>query len=133
MSDEDPYGNVQIEQVQRDNYLRSNNHHSETNDDGSLPDINISVVEDSLPFKGLENHYKGISKEGFSGANDTNYMKNTNENFYSSFKSKRNDTPQYTYQEQSLSNGRVGQNEFNSSDLGKSTLLIIYRSGSKFS
>lgn len=68
---------------------------SETIGEDSLPEIANSVVEDSLPFKGLENHYKVISKEGFSGANDTNYMQKTNENFYSSFKSKRNDNSVY--------------------------------------
>ena len=57
----------------------------------SLPEIINSVVEDALPFKGLENHYKPISKEGFSGANDTNQMRKTNENFYSSMKSKQID------------------------------------------
>jgi len=61
---------------------------SETIGEDSLPEIANSVVEDSLPFRGLENHHKLISKEGFSGANDTNYMHKTNENFYSSFKSK---------------------------------------------
>lgn len=116
MSEDEPYGHLQNEQLQQENSLRSN-HNSETIGENSLPDINNSVVEDSLPFKGLENHYKGISKEGFSGANDTNYMKKTNENFYSSFKSKRNDTPQYTYQDKSQSNGRVGPHEYNSSDL----------------
>ena len=64
---------------------------SESAGDESLPEIWNSVVEDALPFKGLENHFKAISKEGFSGANDTNYMKKTNENFYSSVKSKRTD------------------------------------------
>ena len=64
---------------------------SESIGDDSLPEICNSVVEDVLPFKGLENHYKAISKEGFSGANDTNYLMKTNENFYSSIKSKRND------------------------------------------
>ena len=62
---------------------------SETIGEDSLPEIANSVVEDSLPFKGLDNHYKAISKEGFSGANDTNYLQKTNENFYSSFKSKQ--------------------------------------------
>lgn len=62
---------------------------SETIGDDSLPELANSVVEDSMPFKGLENHHKAISKEGFSGANDTNYMQKTNENFYSSFKSKQ--------------------------------------------
>lgn len=60
-------------------------------DGDSLPEICNSVVEDALPFKGLENHYKAISKEGFSGANDTNYLMKTNENFYSSIKSKQNE------------------------------------------
>ena len=62
---------------------------SETIGEDSLPEIANSVVEDSLPFRGLDNHYKAISKEGFSGANDTNYLQKTNENFYSSIKSRQ--------------------------------------------
>lgn len=74
--------NIQVDRSKS----KLSNIRSETIGEDSLPEIANSVVEDSLPFKGLENHYKAISKEGFSGANDTNYMQKTNENFYSSFK-----------------------------------------------
>jgi len=89
---------------------------SETIGENSLPEISNSVVEDSLPFKGLENHYKVISKEGFSGANNANSMKKTNENFYSSFKSKRNDTPSITY---AASNPEDGQSYTNKQQINQ--------------
>ena len=105
---EEAYGGSQSIHTRKSHHLQSRSRHSnknksnskrsqslnskmgsETIGEDSLPEIANSVVEDSLPFKGLDNHYKAISKEGFSGANDTNYLQKTNENFYSSFKSKQ--------------------------------------------
>ena len=101
---EDSYGlsqNFAINENQRDNSSVKESsklskrtksvfsHGSNSSDKNwSLPEIQNSVVDDVLPFKGLENHYKPISKEGFSGANETSQMKKTNENFYSSMRSK---------------------------------------------
>lgn len=43
-----------------------------------FPAIKNSVVDESLPFHGLENHTKLISLEGFSGARATYYNKYVN-------------------------------------------------------
>ena len=43
--------------------------------ENEFPEINNSVVEDSLPFQGLDNHTHHISLEGFSGARATYYNK----------------------------------------------------------
>jgi len=110
---------------QRSHISRQN---TETIGEDSLPDIDNSVVEDSLPFRGLENHYMAISKEGFSGANNTNQMKKTNENFYSSFKSKGNENEINQYKDgnypnmSSKGNNQSEIHEYYSSDLGKSHL-----------
>jgi hypothetical protein len=99
---ENAYGAIESEGLDEREMTEENKQSRRSNKvsvsgDGSLPDINNSVVEDSLPFIGLDNHHKVISKEGFSGANDTNYMKKTNENFYSSFKQKRTDNGNVSY------------------------------------
>lgn len=60
----------------RSQSLQSKNR-SETIGDDSLPEIANSVVEDSLPFKGLENHHKTISKEGFFDTSKNFVMKLT--------------------------------------------------------
>ena len=102
---ENPYGNIEESehhQEYNDQNSRVSRQDTKTNGENSLPEIANSVVEDSLPFRGLENHYKAISKEGFSGANDTGFMKKTNENFYSSFKSKGNEMGGYQQPEESV-------------------------------
>lgn len=43
--------------------------------ENEFPAINNNVVDESLPFQGLDNHTYHISQEGFSGARATYYNK----------------------------------------------------------
>ncbi|CAI2379637.1 unnamed protein product [Moneuplotes crassus] len=87
--------------------LQASNPNTGTIGENSLPEIDNSVVDEILPFKGLENHNTMISKEGFSGAHKSQFMHKTSENFYSSVAGKSPCPNQICYDEGSY-------NHFNS-------------------
>jgi hypothetical protein len=54
---------------------KSNRKSKNSTPGNEFPNIKNSVVDESLPFQGFDNHTHQISLEGFSGARATYYNK----------------------------------------------------------